>query len=176
MQGGWCAAIQAVRNGRRCRRRRCGYAECQAGVVGKRRYAEQSAAACVIGFAARAGVVMRHAAMVVMVNGPVRVGMKQALMLRRCAHCVQLIEAAERSWTGGSRKRSRRRQNAKSIGQCDQDCRPGPEVFRQITHRCLGTDFIEPNLYTISPIFPSLAGHRYGEIHNVCFWHIPHLA
>jgi len=115
---------------------------------------------------------MRHAALIVMVNGSVRVGMKKALMLRRRAHCVQLIEAAERSWAGGGRERGRWRQNAKSIGQRDQDRRPGAEAFRQTTHCALGTDFKELNLYTISLIFPSLAGHRYGEIHNVCFWHI----
>ena len=46
----------------------------------KRRYAEQSAAASVIGFSAGAGVVIRHAAVVVMVNGAIRMGMRQALM------------------------------------------------------------------------------------------------
>ena len=47
----------------------------------KRGHAEQSAAASVIGFAIRAGVAIRHAAVVVMVNGPVRMGLRQTLVM-----------------------------------------------------------------------------------------------
>ena len=70
-----------------------------------------------------------------MVNGTVRMGMRQALMMRRRAHCVQIIEAAERGRVIGDRERGRRRQDAKSIGQRDQNRRPDTEKFRQTTHR-----------------------------------------
>lgn len=82
MQGGWRAAIQAVRDGRHGLRRQHRYAKRQTGVMRKRRYAEQATAASVIGFAA--GVVVRHAAVVV-VNGAVRMGMGQAIVMRRRA-------------------------------------------------------------------------------------------
>lgn len=116
----------------------------------KRGHAKQSAAASVVGFAVRAGVVIRHAAVVVMVNGAVRMGMRQALMLRWRAHSAQLIKAVERCRASGDR--GRRRQDAKSIGQRDQNRRPDTEVFRQTTHRGLGTDFQEFYLYTIRPV------------------------
>lgn len=100
----------------------------------KRGHAEQSAAASVIGFAIRVGVVIRHAALVVMVNGAVRMGMRQALMLRWRAHFVQLIKTVERSRTSGDREGGRRRQNANRVGQCDQYRRPGTKDFCPTTH------------------------------------------
>lgn len=146
MQGSRCAAIQAVRSGRHCLGHQRSHAKCQAGVVRKRGHTEQSAAAAVLAFAIRAGLAIRLAAVVVMVmvNGPVRMGMRQTFVFRRRARCAQLIKAVERGRAGGDH--GGRRQDTKSIGQRDQDCRPGPEAFRQITHRGLGTDFNEPSL------------------------------
>ncbi len=59
----------------------------------KRGDAKQSAAASAVGFAIRAGVVIRHA--IVVVNGAVRMVMRQDLMLRRRDHVAQFIKAME---------------------------------------------------------------------------------
>ncbi len=135
MEGTGRSTGKAVRDGRhgcRCRR---GDAEHQAGVVRDGGHAEQSAATSDGSFSAGIGVVIGCRALIVMVVARAGMGMSRALMRRRRAHRLQFAETMERSRPGDQGDRDGGSQNAKRIGQSDENRRPRPEAFRQTPHR-----------------------------------------
>ncbi len=110
---------------------------------------------------------IRDVALAVLVINTVGMFMRGAVPRRWRTRRLQVIHAMKRCRVGGESKRSRRRKDAKRVGDSDYDRRPSSQFFGQMTHSAIVTDCCDPIILTCR--FRLESGHAVAD---GCFPHL----